>query len=137
MFIIVEYASNLICFVNMFFLISTFRRQFFFPIWPGSFSQKNLDKALAAASVLEKSKVLSFDMELTLSQTNPGFYVSTAQVFQISPFPQVFSILLKNFLPFFIKFDIDTCKLFQLRKVKNLFFGKGLGMSKVDAGFYT
>ena len=52
-------------------------------------------------------------VNLTLSQTSPGFYVSEVQVFRkhygkrrncssraISPFPTVFSTRLENFVPF-------------------------------------
>ena len=46
MFIMVEYASNLICFVNIFFPISTFCRQFFSPNLARVLFPKNLDKAL-------------------------------------------------------------------------------------------
>ena len=45
----------------------------------------------------------------------------------LDPFPKVFSTHLENFLPFFIKFEIFVCKLYQYGKVFNLLFGKGLG----------
>ena len=65
---------------------------------------------------------------LTLSQTNPGFYVSAVQVFEntvekveIACNEQLL-LFLSVFYPFgelctiFIKFDIVVCKFFQLRR---------------------
>ena len=78
-------------------------------------------------SNLQIESILS---SLTLSQTSPGFYVSAVQVFlkhsgkrrncslrAISPFPTVFSTHLERFLPFFVKFEIVVCKLFQFRRI--------------------
>ena len=64
---------------------------------------------------------------LSVSQTSPGFYVSAWQVWRncskwaFSPFATVFSIYLKNFLPFSSKL-----KPFQFERVLNLSLGKGL-----------
>ena len=41
-------------------------------------------------------------------------------------FPQCFLPFLRNFLPFFVQLNIVACKLFQLGRVQNLSFGKGL-----------
>ena len=80
---------------------------------------------------LNQFKILSFGKGLTLSQTNPGFYVSAVQVFRkhcgkrrncslraISPFPTVFSTLLENFLPFSSNLKLSSANSFSLEESK-------------------
>ena len=68
---------------------------------------------------------------LTLSQTSPGFYVSSLQVFRkhcgkrrncslraISPFPTVFSTCLKNFLAFSSNLKLSSANSFSLEESK-------------------
>ena len=70
-----------------------------------------LETNLESHFLMNYPKVSTSQMQLNLSQTYPGFYVSAVQVFRktlwekekllvISPFPTVFSIGLENFLPF-------------------------------------
>ena len=72
-----------------------------------------------------------FDTGLTLSKTNPGFYVSVVQVFgkhcgkrrncswrAISPFPTVFSTLFGKLSAIFIKFKIVVCQRFEFGSLK-------------------
>ena len=79
------------------------------------------------------------DNRLNLSQTSPGFYVSAVQVFwkhsgkrricllrAISPFPAMFSICLKSFLPFSIKMKLSSANSFNLDESKIFLFGKEL-----------
>ena len=47
-------------------------------------------------------------------------------------FPTVFSTFLENFQPFFIKFRIVICILFELERVINLSFGKDSTHSCID-----
>ena len=74
---------------------------------------------------------------LTLSQTSPGFYVPTEQVFwkhcgkrkiahneQFLLFPTVFSTCVEN-SAIFIKFESVVCKLFHFGRVKYCCLGKG------------
>ena len=64
-------------------------------------------------------------IQLTLSQTSPGFYVSAVQVFckhcgkggAISHFPTLFSNHLKNSSAIFVNCQIVVCKFSQFRGV--------------------
>ena len=69
------------------------------------------------------------DLRVNLSQTSPGFYVSTLQVFQkycgkrrscsyraISPFTQYFSTHFDNFLPFPSTLKLEESKICRLGK---------------------
>ena len=77
---------------------------------------------------------------LTLSQTSPGFYVSTVQIFENTvgkgeiAHNEQFLLSPSVFYPFeelsaiLIKFEIVVCKLFQFGRVQNLSFGKVIYM---------
>ena len=71
-----------------------------------------------------------WDFTLTLSRTNPGFYVSTAQVFLKTLWEKEKLLIMSNFsfshsvfylfgelTSIFIKSEIVVCKLFQFGKV--------------------
>ena len=88
---------------------------------------------------LDRSKILSFGKEWTLSETNPGFYVSVVQAFwkhcgkrrnrsyqAISPFPTVFSMLSESSLPFSSNLKLSSANSFSLEGSKILSFGKEL-----------
>ena len=75
---------------------------------------------------------------ITLSQTSPGFYVSTVQIFwkhwgkrrncsyrAISPFPSVFSTCLENLLPSSAKLKLLSANSFSLEESKICRLGKG------------
>ena len=62
-------------------------------------------------------------LQLTYSQTSPGFYVSAIQIFEntvgkgeIAPFPIVF-YLLGELSTMFIKLQNVVCRFFQFRRV--------------------
>ena len=89
-----------------------------------------MDKQTKIDSLLGKKK-------LTLSQTSPGFYVSTEQVFLKKLWEKEKLLVTSNFsfshgvfYPFgdlsaiFVKFEIVDCKLFAFGRVQNLSFGK-------------
>ena len=84
----------------------------------------------AKAFNLNKSNLLTFGKELTLSQTIPGFYVSSVKVFLKTQWEKEKLLMRSNFAfyhsvfyPFgdlsviFIKFEIVICKLFQFGRV--------------------
>ena len=60
---------------------------------------------------------------LTLSQTSLGFYVSVIEA--ISPFPKVFSTLLKNFQSFLSRSELSFAISFSLDDSKICCLGKG------------
>ena len=75
---------------------------------------------------------------LTLSQTIPGFYVSTVQVFwkqsgkrgncslqTISPFPTLFSLQVENILLFSSNLNLSSANSFTLEESKICCLGKG------------
>ena len=74
---------------------------------------------------------------LTLSQTNPVFYVYAVDVFRKhcgkrrNASNEQFLLFPHCFLPFgevsaiFIKFENVVCKLFQLKSLKSIVLGKG------------
>ena len=75
---------------------------------------------------------------LALSQPSPGFYVSALQFLKtlwekekllvraISPFTTLFSIRLKNFLPFSSNLKLSSAKSFSLKESKIGMWSKGL-----------
>ena len=82
--------------------------------------------------------IITHDSVLTLSQTSPDFYLSAVKIswkhccksrncslWVISPLPTVFSTFWEC-SAIFLKFKFVVCKLFQLGRVQNLSFGKGL-----------
>ena len=84
------------------------------------------------------TKGLSSEQILTLSQTNPGFYVSAVQVFlktlgkeeiarneQFLLFPQCFQLVLENFLLFSSNSKLSSANSFNLEECKICRLGKG------------
>ena len=77
----------------------------------------------AEASTMKKCKILLFEMRYTSflnSFPNKPWFLHVCST------NLLFSTFLENFLTIFIKFKIVDCKLFQLGRVKNFSFGKGL-----------
>ena len=74
--------------------------------------------------------MLLCDKELTLSQTSPGFYVSTVQVFtryeQFLLFPQRVLPVLETFLPFLTNLKLSSASFFSLEESRICRLGKGL-----------
>ena len=90
------------------------------------------------AAELEQPKIGIWGKGLTLSQTSPGLYGSAIQTFwkhrgkrrncslrAISPFPSVFSIRLKNFLPISSNLKLSSTNSFNLEESKIYHMGKG------------